>query len=265
MFSWRHVWWRAAGESPGCCQTHFEWKEWSRKSSCPAPAHWQESHGGHGHRDIWAQPRWECAASLQLSAKAHNQYLGTSICRPSGNRFLKCLQSLPVLNTAFQLDKGGGTGASTSSEQKSIKTEGAEENSEAAGSAPDSPSKQLPDHISFFSGNPSVEIIHGVMHLYKTKSVSTEFIFAEVLACPGYAFSEFLCSKMTSLTEDVRRSAMVCILTVPATMTSHDLMKLMAPFNDVMEHMKIIRDSTPNQYMVLIKFCRQVGFPLELT
>lgn len=65
---------------------------------------------------------------------------------------------------------------------------------------------------------------------------------------------------MTSLTEDVRRSAMVCILTVPATMTSHDLMKLMAPFNDVMEHMKIIRDSTPNQYMVLIKFCRQVGF-----
>lgn len=63
---------------------------------------------------------------------------------------------------------------------------------------------------------------------------------------------------MTSLTEDVRRSAMVCILTVPATMTSHDLMKLMAPFNDVMEHMKIIRDSTPNQYMVLIKFSSQV-------
>lgn len=86
-------------------------------------------------------------------------------------------------------------GASTSSEQKSIKTEGAEENSEAAGSAPDSPSKQLPDHISFFSGNPSVEIIHGVMHLYKTKSVSTEFIFAEVLVCPGYAFLSFFAAK----------------------------------------------------------------------
>lgn len=52
---------------------------------------------------------------------------------------------------------------------------------------------------------------------------------------------------------------MVCILTVPATMTSHDLMKLVAPFNDVMEHMKIIRDSTPNQYMVLIKFSTQVS------
>ncbi|XP_023816620.1 BRCA1-associated protein isoform X1 [Oryzias latipes] len=104
--------------------------------------------------------------------------------------------------------------------------------SAAKGTAPDSPSKQLPDQISFFSGNPSVEIVHGIMHLYKT-------------------------NKMTSLTEDVRRSAMVCILTVPATMTSHDLMQLMAPFNEVMEHMKIIRDSTPNQYMVLIKFCSQ--------
>lgn len=94
---------------------------------------------------------------------------------------------------------------------------------------PDSPSKQLPDQISFFSGNPSVEIVHGIMHLYKT-------------------------NKMTSLTEDVRRSAMLCILTVPTTMTSHDLMKFVAPFNDVMEHMKIIQDSMPNQYMVLVKF-----------
>ncbi|KAM9735018.1 BRCA1-associated protein [Menidia menidia] len=100
------------------------------------------------------------------------------------------------------------------------------------GTGPDSPSKQLPDQISFFSGNPSVEIVHGIMHLYKT-------------------------NKMASLREEVRRSAMVCILTVPATMTSHDLMKLLAPFNEVMEHMKIIRDSTPNQYMVLIKFSSQ--------
>ncbi|XP_039360723.1 BRCA1-associated protein isoform X1 [Mauremys reevesii] len=98
--------------------------------------------------------------------------------------------------------------------------------------APDSPSKQLPDQISFFSGNPSVEIVHGIMHLYKT-------------------------NKMTSLKEDVRRSAMLCILTVPATMTSHDLMKFVASFYEVIEHMKIIRDSTPNQYMVLIKFSTQ--------
>lgn len=48
-------------------------------------------------------------------------------------------------------------------------TEGFLDSGEVAATAPDSPSKQLPDHISFFSGNPSVEIIHGIMHLYKTK------------------------------------------------------------------------------------------------
>uniref|UniRef100_A0A4W3HHE8 BRCA1-associated protein n=1 Tax=Callorhinchus milii TaxID=7868 RepID=A0A4W3HHE8_CALMI len=103
---------------------------------------------------------------------------------------------------------------------------------EQGGTLPDSPSKQLPDQISFFSGNSSVEVVHGIMHLYKT-------------------------DKMTSLKEDVRRSAMLCILTVPATMTSHDLMRFVAPFDDSVVHMKIIRDSTPNQYMVLIKFCSQ--------
>lgn len=121
-------------------------------------------------------------------------------------------------------DQGGVTEDRSSSETVKESTEG--------GTTPESPSKQLPDQISFFSGNPSVEIVHGIMHLYKT-------------------------NKMTSLTEDVRRSAMLCILTVPATMTSHDLMRFVAPFNDVMEHMKIIRDSTPNQYMVLVKFRTQ--------
>ncbi|XP_044929486.1 BRCA1-associated protein isoform X5 [Mustela putorius furo] len=122
---------------------------------------------------------------------------------------------------------------------------------ECINAAPDSPSKQLPDQISFFSGNPSVEIVHGIMHLYKTKSPLGNSEYS------GHLMGSHLLNKMTSLKEDVRRSAMLCILTVPATMTSHDLMKFVAPFNEVIEQMKIIRDSTPNQYMVLIKFSAQ--------
>ncbi|XP_030625236.1 BRCA1-associated protein isoform X3 [Chanos chanos] len=132
---------------------------------------------------------------------------------------------------SFAPNPGQGEGEEAAETQDGRSSRSTEEASEA-GTVPDSPSKQLPDQISFFSGNPSVEIVHGIMHLYKT-------------------------NKMTSLTEEVRRSAMLCILTVPATMTSHDLMKFVAPFNDVMEHMKIIRDSTPNQYMVLVKFSSQ--------
>lgn len=71
------------------------------------------------------------------------------------------------------VDKGGGAGSSASAEQTVRDvlqdTEGPRDAGDSAGSAPDSPSKQLPDRISFFSGNPSVEIVHGIMHLYKTK------------------------------------------------------------------------------------------------
>ncbi|XP_015831054.1 BRCA1-associated protein isoform X1 [Nothobranchius furzeri] len=148
-----------------------------------------------------------------------NQHIGS---RAMGDMVIETYEPTPA----------GGDGPHAAYQDTPTNAEASQESSSVAGTAPESPSKQLPDQISFFSGNPSVEIVHGIMHLYKT-------------------------NKMTSLTEDVRRSAMVCILTVPATMTSHDLMKLMAPFNDVMEHMKIIRDSTPNQYMVLIKFCSQ--------
>ncbi|CAL9682377.1 unnamed protein product [Knipowitschia caucasica] len=161
---------------------------------------------------------------LERAAILH-QHIGS---RAMGDMVIETFEPSP--------DKGGGEEVGCSSDGNSDsaheKTEEKHENTATPAMTPDSPSKQLPDQISFFSGNPSVEIIHGIMHLYKT-------------------------NKMTSLTENVRRSAMVCILTVPATMTSHDLMKLLAPYNDVMEHMKIIRDSSPNQYMVLIKFCSQ--------
>lgn len=78
----------------------------------------------------------------------------------------------------FLLDKGGGDDRGGSAQQNGdpAKTKDSEEgaddsrdNDVATGTAPDSPSKQLPDQISFFSGNPSVEIVHGIMHLYKTK------------------------------------------------------------------------------------------------
>ncbi|CAN9504561.1 unnamed protein product [Ophioblennius macclurei] len=160
-------------------------------------------------------------SELERAAVLH-QHIGS---RAMGDMVIETFEPSP--------DKGGGEDQSPAGAEAPQAGMASPQDKEGAPStAPDSPSKQLPDQMSFFSGNPSVEIIHGIMHLYKT-------------------------NKMTSLTEDVRRSAMVCILTVPATMTSHDLMKLMAPFNDVMEHMKIIRDSTPNQYMVLIKFCTQ--------
>ncbi len=54
---------------------------------------------------------------------------------------------------------------------------------------PDSPSKQLPDQISFFSGNPSVEIVHGIMHLYKTKLVLSIYPSVYLVLHPSVSLS----------------------------------------------------------------------------
>ncbi len=64
---------------------------------------------------------------------------------------------------------------------------------------------------------------------------------------------------MTSLDEGVSRSEMLCMLAVPAVMTIHDLLQLAAPLSQGIQLIRIIRDATPNQYMVLFKFKQQVG------
>ncbi|KAJ7388720.1 hypothetical protein OS493_035998 [Desmophyllum pertusum] len=86
--------------------------------------------------------------------------------------------------------------------------------------------------IAFFCGNPMVEIIKGIIHIYKN-------------------------NEMTSLTKGVKRSEMICMLAVPAKMTCIELMQFVAPSEEFIECVKIIRDTTPNQYMVLVKFKNQ--------
>ncbi|XP_070571889.1 BRCA1-associated protein-like [Ptychodera flava] len=95
-----------------------------------------------------------------------------------------------------------------------------------------SPVTRVPSQVHFFSGNPSVEITKGILHLYKE-------------------------TFMTSLDEDTARSEMMVLLGVPAAMTIHDLVQFTAPVSPNIQMLRIIRDSTPNQYMVLIKFKEQ--------
>uniref|UniRef100_A0A1B6F5P3 BRCA1-associated protein n=1 Tax=Cuerna arida TaxID=1464854 RepID=A0A1B6F5P3_9HEMI len=99
--------------------------------------------------------------------------------------------------------------------------------------------KDIPfDFVNFISGNPFVEITKGILHLYKEnelKSVDT------AASC----------------------SQTVCILAVPASMTCHDLLTFLAACQGDIKHVRIIRDGSPNQYMVLLTFRSQqsaVGF-----
>lgn len=47
---------------------------------------------------------------------------------------------------------------------------------------------------------------------------------------------------------------MICLLAVPTTMSCHDILNFVAPCNAVLSHVRIVRDGSPNQFMVLLDF-----------
>jgi BRCA1-associated protein len=84
------------------------------------------------------------------------------------------------------------------------------------------------DQKPYFSGNPAVEVTKGILHLYKIND----------------GFSQ----------DSIARSDLLCMLSVPAKMSCTDLLNFILPFGKHIEHIRIIRDSTPNLYMTLLKF-----------
>ena len=88
----------------------------------------------------------------------------------------------------------------------------------------DSSPLSFDDKMNFISGNPFVEVTKGVIHLFK-----------QSMATPV-------------------ETEMMCMLGVPAKHKTPDLLQLTAPCHQDLEYMRIVHDSSPNQYMVLLKF-----------
>lgn len=82
------------------------------------------------------------------------------------------------------------------------------------------------DEISFFSGNPFIEVTKGIIHLYKN-------------------------NELTEVKEGVSKT--LCLLAVPALLSCHDILNFIAPCHSVIQYIRIIRDGSPNQYMVILK------------
>ncbi|KAH8340613.1 hypothetical protein KR059_002448, partial [Drosophila kikkawai] len=93
----------------------------------------------------------------------------------------------------------------------------------------------FPQEIGYFSGNPIVEVTKGLIHLYKKKQVFLTF------------FSERKATKEAP-------SNQLCLLAVPATLNCHDLLNFIAPCHAEIKHVQIVRDGSPNQFMVLLEF-----------
>lgn len=83
------------------------------------------------------------------------------------------------------------------------------------------------EEVNFFSGNPFVEVTKGIIHLYKNND-------------------------RTEIMEGLSKT--LCLLAVPATLSCHDIINFVAPCHSVLQYIRIIRDGSPNQYMVLLEY-----------
>eukprot|EP01114_Cavostelium_apophysatum_P021035 TRINITY_DN7222_c0_g1_i1.p1 TRINITY_DN7222_c0_g1~~TRINITY_DN7222_c0_g1_i1.p1 ORF type:complete len:518 (+),score=119.39 TRINITY_DN7222_c0_g1_i1:63-1616(+) len=94
------------------------------------------------------------------------------------------------------------------------------------------------DSMQFFSGNPAVEEIEGVIHLYKNETKPGE-------------------KELTIGSIPVNKGQLLCVLAVPSYMSPSDFAAFTGAYHKNIKNMRIIRDSNPTKYMVLIKFTDQ--------
>lgn len=175
----------------------------------------------------------------------------------------------PLLSTSQGSSKSHST-SRTNSEESSVGTQTVSTNCNSGESG--QAAALLPaNQIAFISGNPFVEVTKGILHLFKEEYVShferigllfpwTEFRIkiwqnmAEQRISSLFNWNwyfEFF-SELTERECAADRSHTICILSVPATMTCHDLLTFTAACHQDIQHFRIIRNNSPNQYMALI-------------
>ncbi|CAJ0931444.1 unnamed protein product, partial [Mesorhabditis belari] len=83
------------------------------------------------------------------------------------------------------------------------------------------------EKLSYYSGNPFVEKTEGILHFFKynDESLSKE-----------------------------SQSRMLCMLAVSSEITAREIVAFIKPSIASIEKMRIVRDSTPNQYMIILRF-----------
>ncbi|CAB3411216.1 unnamed protein product [Caenorhabditis bovis] len=83
------------------------------------------------------------------------------------------------------------------------------------------------EHTSYYYGNPLTEKTEGIMHFYKY----TDEKLMKAAQC-----------------------RMLCMLAVPAQVSVREIITFLRPALPAIEKIKVVRDTSPNQYMLIIKF-----------
>jgi BRCA1-associated protein len=90
--------------------------------------------------------------------------------------------------------------------------------------------------LFFSTGNPSVEIHTGYVHLYKN---SMDKIHKDSMGLP------------------LERSTLICVLAIPSFLSITSFVEFISCFKNKITTIRILRDQSPNKYMALLQFTDQ--------
>uniref|UniRef100_A0A2A4JIT9 BRCA1-associated 2/ETP1 RRM domain-containing protein n=1 Tax=Heliothis virescens TaxID=7102 RepID=A0A2A4JIT9_HELVI len=92
-------------------------------------------------------------------------------------------------------------------------------------SPPENSTSEEDDTISFFCGNPLVEVTKGILHLYKENEM-----------------------------KEAEEAKTLCLLSVPGALGAPDLLAFAAACQQDIAHVRVLRDGSPDHYMALFTF-----------
>ncbi|KAJ3047151.1 hypothetical protein HK097_000177, partial [Rhizophlyctis rosea] len=103
--------------------------------------------------------------------------------------------------------------------------------------------------IPFTTGK--TELNAGILHLYRDKQEVSKVLEQKSISLAS--------NPDNGPTPDELQSAkgsgtVLCVLAVPSYMTAQDFIQYIGPARKLISHIRIVRDSLPNRYMVLLKF-----------
>ncbi|KAH3744148.1 BRCA1-associated protein [Pelomyxa schiedti] len=153
----------------------------------------------------------------------------------------------------------------------------------------------FPERVFFNCGNPSVESITGIIHLYKSNprkegspppshhaaethnpqqgvdqpglptDPPTQLVGDRQAQPPTQALQAQAVAQTLPQTQqqavdsnnpqlNIPNSTLLCVLAVPSYLTTSDFARFISGFHRSIHYMKLLRDASPNKYMVLLKF-----------
>ncbi|KAI9098767.1 zf-UBP-domain-containing protein [Phlyctochytrium arcticum] len=102
----------------------------------------------------------------------------------------------------------------------------------------------------------TTELDAGTLHLYRDRSEVEDILTAAALPVDATATN----TSATQTMADMKGTGTIlCVLAVPSYMTAQDFLNFVGSSQDDMSHLRIVKDSLPNRFMVLIKFREEQG------